>query len=491
MRSSRHLATATLAIVVAFLVLHTPSADAEAGAAGETTDVQFFGHVFGHGADAPMPANVEYPVGESNYGLGTFHWCTSQGEYVLDPEGTPNTERNCENSYVNSLALFSTAGFVDVGDREEFVNNGAYSQLHNERGQVKPILLDTSKKITSSIKMTVDAHAWLVANAETDCPAPHPEDSACAYPYWGWDVAAQPDYQVKATLYAAQLGQYKGEAARQPPIEETLRNGDPTVVAQGQTEPALVANGVPSTPKVLDFEIDMGTPQVSKIPKTHDFFTVYKFYSNSSGERYSAHTWRIWSGEFFPPTWNMPTRNAFAVESVIPSFVHGKLAILGVMSSPWGSYDINPDATTLTIENKQTGEVVTPESIEVFSDSSVAHGGHFDPANVTYIWDYKKDGLAPGEYEVTITAQNYQGSRTASCTGNFTVRANGQPGPTDVGQCGFQSLTEEERRQLEEGADEQAEEGSRMSQPDPLPEVAGSTLAGLAALAAIPRRYRP
>jgi hypothetical protein len=469
-----------LALAAAVLAVLPPAAGQSGGPAdgAGSVDVPFYGHVFTHTASRPAPANVEYPTGEANYGRGTLHECFRGGE-VVPLEQEANTEHDCEDSYINSLVLYSTAGFVDVNDREEFLNNGMYSQLHNERGQAKPVLLDTDGTVTANIHMTVDLHGWADGDGETFCVLPHPENVPCAYPYWGWDPGAQPDYQVEATLYSAELGPYKGEAARRPPIEETLRDGNPTVVAHGQTEPELAMDGIPTTPRVLEFEVDLGQPQVDRIPKTHDFFLVYKFHSNSSGEKYGIHSWRIWAGEFYPPSFSVPVENAFAVESVIPRFVHDKLAVVGVMGSPWGSYDIDPEATHLTIQEAETGATVEPEAIEAFADYSVAHGGHFDPANVSYVWDYKKDDLEPGTYEATITAENYQNTVTASCTGTFTVGPNGQPRGTQPGSCGFQSLTEEQRRRLQADADEQADDGSRLSQPDPRPGAAASALTGL------------
>lgn len=480
-------------LVAALTVAASPSAGAQSGggdAVNTTSDVSFWGHVFGHGAAAPMPANTEFPAGEANYGLGTFHWCTSHGEQVgFFPN--PNPDRNCDDSYVNSLVLFSSAGPVDVSNREEFNNEGGYARLHNERGQAKPIILDTGEEITADIYLTTDYHAWAVSTGSTNCIQPHPENTPCAYPYWGWDAGAQPDFQVKATLYSAELGPYKGNASSQPPIEETLREGDPTVVAQGATEPELVSNGAPGTPRVLHFDVPLGTPQVSEIPKTHDFFVVYQFYSNSSGEQWSPHTWRIWGGEFYPPSFNMPVKNALSVENVIPRFAHGKLVFLSVVGSPWGSYDVDPEATTLTVEDADTGEQVTPDSIEAFSDYSVAHGGHFDPVNVTYVWDYEKDGLDPGTYEVTVTSDNIQGNSKASCTATFTVGPDGEPGATEPGICGRQTLSEERREELEEGAAGEAREGERLSNPDPLPGVTEGVLGALVLLVARPWRVRP
>ncbi len=456
----------------------------------ETSIVDFYGHVFGHGNVLPMPANVEAPVGEDMYGLGTFDWCTPAGGASGFIPPTPEPDEDCENNDDNTLVLYSTAGFVDVNSRSEFINDGGYGQLHNERGQTKPILLDTTKDISARIFLSLDAHAWPVAGGETNCFHPHPEGAPCAYPYWGWDVMAQPDFQVTAKLYHAQLGEWKANAAEAPPISDVLASGEATLIAEGATDPSMAVDGIPGRPNVLQFDIDLGSPQIEEIPKTHDFFLVYQFQSNTNGQTWSAHTWRIWAGEFFPPKFTLPVKNAFDVEAVIPNFVHGKLVTLGVISTPWGSYDVDPDATKLTIQDED-GNVITPQSIETFADYSVAHGGHFQPANVTYVWDYLADDLDPGTYTATVSAQNYQGSADAECTATFTVQKNGKPGPTEPGRCGFQTLTEEQKQELQEGAQDQADgDGDKraLGAPAPLPNPAGAVIGGLASIVLFPLR---
>jgi hypothetical protein len=463
--------------VVALLAV-VPAASGQSD--GGSDEVVFYGHPFLFGAGFPMPANTAYPVGEANLGLGPGYTCTNyfdDGADTVAGEGL-DPSSSCKQGEENRLYLYSTAGPVDVASVAEFFNEGAYSQLHNERGQAKPILLDTDGSISTRLYMSVDFHSWFVGGGDTYCFHPRPEEAPCAYPYWGWDPGAREDFVVNVTFYSAQLGEYKGEAASQPPVHEAVTNGNAQVVAEGQFGPERVMSGLPGSEKVFEVKVDLGQPQVESIPKTHDFFMTYQFYNKRSGQTYSTGDWRIWSGEFFPPRFTLPVENDFAVESVIPQFVHGKLVILGVLSSPWGSYDVSAEATELAIREKGTGDVVTPDSLETFSDFSVAHGGHFDPANVTYIWDYRKDGLEPGEYEITVSGETNQGS-SASCTANFTIQAGGQPGPVDVGTCGFQTLTEEQREELREEAGEQADEGERMRKPDPLPGARGAGLAGL------------
>ncbi len=425
-----------------------------------TTQVTFFGHVFRHTADAPMPANTQAPKGADNYGLGSFDWCVDGVVWVsnlpaTDTEPTPDC---AADDRANKLALFSTAGFVDVRSGSEFTGGGSFEQLHNERGMTKDAILDKSKDVTASVVLSHDYHAWSVdPDGETYCPyIPNPRDTGCPYPYWGWDPGVVPDFVVRASMYYAVLGEYGSSASDLPPVWDSVKDGSAVLIAQGETAPAQVSNGIPNSPNFNRFDVNLGQPLVDKIPKEANFFIIYEFFSRTSGTEWSVHSWRIWAGEFFPPYFTLPVKNAFDVELVIPQFIHDKLVVLGIMNTPWGSYDIDSRATTLTIKDA-SGKEVTPQSIESFADYSVAHGAHYKPVNITYVWDFKADKLAPGTYTATISGSNFQGSGLSRCEATFTIGANGVPGAVVPGACGQRSASAEFVNKVSDGAANQAD----------------------------------
>ncbi len=420
----------------------------DSGADGESDVVTFYGHVFGHGVGAPMPSNTEAPIGENNYGLGFIGGC--------GPSATPGG-LSCEDDTSKRLVLFSTPGFVDVEGPADWEAGGGYSLLHNERGQTQDVQLDTSQNMEATIFMTADFHGWPVStvNGEgTLCAYPHPEDVPCVYPYWGWDVGTHPNAVVEATLYHAQLGDHGANASDAPPIADAIPDAE--VVAHGQWSGQMV-NGLPGTPTANEITVDMGTPEIDTIPRDHDWFVDYHWYQSAGGTDYGTHSWRLFAGEFFPPSYTIPVENAFSVESVIPTFAHGQLAILGIMNTPWGSYDLQPGSVDLTVEGPN-GEV-TPERIDRRGQFSVAHGGHYQPINFTWIWDYQAEDLPTGEYTVTVSASNFQGSSSAACSATFTLNQEGEqfvPNQIDPGRCGAQTLSEERAQQLQEGAADEA-----------------------------------
>ncbi len=445
-----------LLIIASLLVVPLSVAAQNGGdgaSSGQTDRVTFYGHVFGHGIGGPMPANTEAPVGEDNYGIGSGTNCESATPLLAD----------CQETGSNKLVLFSTAGPVQVRNRAEFLQDGGYSQLHNERGQTKDIVFDTQESITATVYITMDSHGWFVGNGHgTNCLAPHPPNVPCLYPYWGWDPGAYEDVVVRAQLFHAQLGD-RTNATGAPPIAEAMDDGDITLIAEGQWGPERVINGLPGSPNVNQFEVDLGTAQVDTVPRSDDFFLVYTVYQETNGNNYLLRgPVRWWSGEFFPPTFTLPVQNAFEVERVIPNFAHGKLAILGVMNTPWGSYDIDPESIELDITGPNGP--VTPERLSQFGDFSVAHGGHYLPINVTWIWDYNAQNLQAGTYTVTLSGANFQGSASATCQATFELEeAKGgalAPGAIEEGVCGTQTASDEFIEGIREGAEGDSQEGA-------------------------------
>jgi hypothetical protein len=433
---------AALVLGLSMLVMGLPGASLAQGggeASGGTDDVTFYGHVFTHGVDQPSAANTEFPLGETIYGLGTGAECSSTLPATVAPD--------CQEASWNKLALFSTAGFVDVTSPAEFEQKGSYAQLHNERGQSKDVLLDTSGEVKTTLYGAWDSHGWAVraGNAYgTNCIGPHAPGVPCLYPYWGWDPGVYEDVVMEATMYHADLGS-RTNSSTAPPIQEAIDN-DAEVVAEAQWGPDQVINGLPDYPNAFRWDLNLGAPQVEEIPRSNDFFVVFDTFQETNGENRCVDCpMRWWSGEFFPPSFQMPVENAFTVERAIPNFANGQLAMLGILNSPWGSYDVDQSSIELDVEGPRGS--VTPVNIEQYSDFSTAHGGHYDPVNVTWIWDYRADDAQPGEYEVTISAENFQNSAKASCTASFTLEQDGEkivPGEVEEGVCGTQSATVQE-----------------------------------------------
>lgn len=439
-----------------------------------TSEVTFYGHVFGLGRGTPMPMNTQFPTGESDLSQGfVAHACG----VAPAPAGA-----DCEADTQNEAWLYTTAGFVQIKDSEEF----DYAKLHNERGLTKDTYLDTSRDVTAEFYMSADAHGWSLAL----CTPGAPRDVPWPIPCWNWDPGVLTQWQVEATVYTGILGEHGGEADTQPDVAAAFEAGKLQVLAQGLSDPQDVKSLEPlGNPTVWKFPINLGKPQREVIKKEESYLVRFQWWSiKPDGSRRvvpEADTWNVNSGESYPPLVRLPVKGAFNVEMVVPQFVYEKLVVLGIMNTPWGSYDVNQDSITLTIQDER-GNVVEPRHLARLADFSVAHGGHYKPVNVTYVWDYRADNLPAGTYTATVSASNHQGSATASCAARFVVTPGGHPGPIEVGQCGVRTITDEQLSTVREGsAGDAQQQGGGASSP-----VEGVKLLGAVGLLALFRRWR-
>ncbi len=448
----RALVVATALLMVTMVLPGAPTGAQTDASERDTDVVTFYGSVFGHGLAQPMPANTLPPTGQANYGIGTGDNCSSTAPGIAD----------CKEVPWNKLVLFSSPGPVAVETRSEWQSGDTYSQVHNERGQTLDIQLDPSEDITAGVYITWDLHSWLVGVGDTQCLHPHPENVPCVYPYWGWDPGVFEDVVVTATLYAADLGDFQAMASEPPPIQENIENA--RVIAEGQWGPDQVINGIPGYPQAHHFEMNLGPPQDDTIQKEEDVFLVFSSYQETNGENYMIDgPVRWYGGEFFPPTFELPVKNAISVERVLPNFVHGQLALVSVVNMPWGSYDVSDENIEFEVTGPDGSAVeFGSENMRTLDiEQSLAHGGHYQPVNKTLIWDYEGDGASPGTYEVTVTATNLQGSSTHSCSSTFALEASEdglQPGPVEVGLCGEQTLGEGELEDVVEDIEDEADD---------------------------------
>lgn len=422
----------------------------------------FYGHVFGIGRDAPMPMNTQFPEGEADLSQGfTGHYCGIPGDVT------------CEDDPQNEVWLYTTAGFVQIKEYTQF----DYSKLHNERGLTKDTYLDMGRDIKAEFYMSADLHGWLLAF----CTPGVPHDVPWPVPCWNWDPGYLSQWQVEATIYTGILGEHGGAADEAPDIATAFADGKLTPLATGVSDPvdvqSLEATG---NPTVWKFDINLGPPQRDVIKKEESYVVRYQWWSlKPNGEKMvlpEADVWNVDSGEYYPPTITLPVKGAFNVEMVLPQFVYGKLVVLGIMNTPWGSYDVDHDSVQIEIKNTRTGTIIEPRSIQRLADFSVAHGGHYKPVNVTYVWDFMADGVPAGEYDVTIRAANFQGSASASCTGGFVLGESGAAGDIRIGECGVRTISEDQLSTIKEGSANDATTAGGDAEALPLPKVSLFTL---------------
>jgi hypothetical protein len=322
-----------------------------------------------------------------------------------------------------------------------------YSLLHNEHGRAKDVYLDTGKDIHAWFYAAADYHSWALfcgGGIIVAIPEPGP-DAPCPLPFWQWDPGIMPGFVVEATLYMASLGDYGQGASDPPPIHDALLAGKAKAIAHGATQPMNLQTGLPGSPNSVEFDVNLGKPTVDVIPKDQDVFLVFSWYENVNGQKMSlagefAPSVKAWAGESFPQRWTLPVKNPFDVELVIPQFVHDKVLVHGVMSSPWGSYDVDVKGVTLTLLDPN-GAPIVPEHMTRTGDYSVAHGAHFKPVNLTWVWDYKADKARPGTYKAIVSGCDLE-SLCGTTTATFTIDADGSGGDYTIGRSGQQTASQ-------------------------------------------------
>lgn len=402
-------------------------------------DVTFYGHIFGVYRPNPMPMNTQYPTGEADYSIGTSTLCGN-------PPPAPADAGCRADETANEQYWYSTAGFVQVKSAEQW--GGDYSLFHNERGLTKDVFLDTSRPPVATYHMSADFHGW--------------NTILCAAACWNWDPGYLPDWTLEATVFHASLGPLHSNASEEPPIAGLLPYGSTgTMIAHGVSEPQTMASFDSTVPAVGDhtvyqfrFPLEWDAAFVASggaVPPTDNILVHWEWYQKTAnpaggtneyilGTGAAGIVWNVNSGEDYPSSLVLPVRNPIDVELVYPQFIHDKLVILSVINTPWGSYDIDPSMLTVVV--RDAGGQVVPfaeGTLQQVLEQSVAHSGHYQPIKPTWVWDYQKQGLEPGDYTVTVGITNFQHSVTTDTTASFTLDDDGG-GSTQEGRSGLQTL---------------------------------------------------
>lgn len=403
--------------------------------------VTMYGHMFATNVagETPMPMNTQFPKGEADLSQGTSTLCGN-------PPPAPADNEDCRTQTSNEQRWYSTAGFVQVKNAEEWGSD--YGKFHNERGLTKDLFLDPSVPITATYYMSPDYHGWLVALCVTVC--------------WNWDPGYYQDWVVEATVMHASLGPLHTNASEKPPMADVRARAEGVVVvAHGMSEPTdmlSIDDTVPglADPTVTEFKFDLEWDPAfvasgAMIPPTDNLIVEWEWYQKTEnpaggtneyilGTTAAGLVWNLDTGEDYPANILVPVRNPIDVELVYPQFIHDKLVILSVINTPWGSYDIDPALIKLEVKDEAGNKVqVQDDTIVQVVEQSVAHSGHYMPIKPTWVWDYQKQGLKPGDYTVTVEVTNFQHSVTTATTAGFSVTSEGA-GETKEGRSGLQTL---------------------------------------------------
>jgi hypothetical protein len=99
---------------------------------------------------------------------------------------------------------------------------------------------------------------------------------------------------------------------------------------------------------------------------------------------------------------DMNIMNPVYVEFIHPQVAAGTLLIHAGVNSPWGTYDIDADSVELTIEGPSKPRVLK----QLVNQNQNVHGLHDQAAAITYLWDFRGEEAAEGDYDICISVKN-------------------------------------------------------------------------------------
>jgi hypothetical protein len=317
-------------------------------------------------------------------------------------------------------------------------------------------------------------------------PRIHPERGI------SYDAVFDPDYAFTLEWYVA-VYNGGGDADQVPTptpgvvIAAAMRAGDGisiddraydsgTVLAEGRTEPAtLVPSPVPGVGgafgsgggphQQVDFvgvvdgkyvyrfrvPMDLQSDRIQRATGFNvriDMFVDNPYCTNptDAGKEYiMPSTLAAYSSDASRPRLDLAIMNPIRLEFLHPQFVGDDLVIHTALNSAWGNYDVKeatPDGIRVSIAGPtQAKGLAQAAFVQRFHD----HYHHQEAVDMTYVWDYKTDRAAQGEYKVFVEFENDQGTAKASGTALFEIGKGQVPknavGCGEVGEAS-QELTE-------------------------------------------------
>lgn len=317
----------------------------------------------------------------------------------------------------NTIYGTSTAGPVEY----EFIENGK-PRFHLERGIAADVQIDTSVQPVSYLYIDV-------------------RDLT------GQDEASNvlPQLTVRFTM----------RTGDQPGTQADYDGGDlimhgqktATVCADGTTAAAPAEEActqavsglhdvlLPDADGIVEFavpmEVEMGT-----IPAGDAFNVRIDWWQEDPagavcGEDQCAEGYlRLAADQDHLPRMEMSILNPVYIEFIHPQVAAGTLLIHAGVNSPWGTYDVAGDDIKLTIDGPSQ-----PVDVQrVVAQNQHVHGFHHKAAEITYLWKFRNEGAATGDYTITLEVPNAAGTATATGQAGFTVDGKRAYGVDDTGE---------------------------------------------------------
>lgn len=322
----------------------------------------------------------------------------------------------------NTIYGYSTAGPVEY----DFIENGR-PRFHPEHGIAADVEISDSMQPTAYFY--IDVRDVMGS-----------DDAPMVLPYYTVDVTVR-------------TGDDPGDTA-QLDAGELLMSGSMTAHMADSTTGDVNALGnnqslddvpvlTPDADGIIEFAIPLEVAQ-STIPKKDAYNIRIDWYQDRDGaigKDAMATGWlRLAADQQHLPRIEMAVDNPVYVEFIHPQVAAGTLLIHTGVNSPWGTYDVDVDNMSLTIQDKAGNIVASHDGsdsadLERFvAQGAHVHGLHDQAAEVSYIWDFREAGVPDGEYTIALEVANLRGNAQTSETALFVVEGKKAFGQDEDGK---------------------------------------------------------
>lgn len=302
---------------------------------------------------------------------------------------------------------FSTPGYVEYDFTEE-TNGQSGPRIHPERGLASDVRLATDEP----------AHVyWYLKTQFTGGDRRTPEDLE--------DLPTiVPEASVRATIRTGDEVSIGAEA---------YNSGD--LIAQGQSAPVLLApvaseHYLPQDDgsHVYEFKVPLEFSKQEILEEEAynvriDVFMDVPPCNEDPDASLMPSNVEVYTSPDLRPRLEWSIMNPIEILYIHPEPVGQELILHTGFNSPWGNYDVDegPGGVEVTIEGPSEAQNVVRAAVV---QRTHEHGYHFEPVDMTYVWPYQKEGADNGDYTITVTARNDQGTATATGTAVFKVGPN-------------------------------------------------------------------
>lgn len=324
----------------------------------------------------------------------------------------------------NTIYGFSTSGPVEY----DFIENGR-PRFHPERGIAADVEIDSS----------VEPMAYLYFEVRDLFSS----EEAAELQDLGWEGLpnALPSFTVRVTMREGnEVGPdanldagpliMSGELTAHLVDTQTAGLND---AFAGQSGPDGQPVFVPDESGIIEFAIPLDLAQAT-IPKL-DAFNVridwFQAREAAGDDAFSEGYVRLVSDPEHQPRLELAILNPVYVEFLHPQVAAGRLLIHSGVNSPWGTYDVDIANITLTIEGPSQPSA-PPQ--QVATQNAHVHGLHDRAAEVTWLWPFREDEAANGDYTLRIEVPNMAHTAVATATAGFTAEGKQAYGISDEGE---------------------------------------------------------